>query len=57
MELILSNGKDYMTLHEKGVDFISSPFSCKAVDILEQVGVKKYKIGSGEINNFLMLEK
>ena len=42
---------------DKGVDFISSPFSCKAVDILEQVGVKKYKIGSGEINNYLMLEK
>ena len=42
---------------EKGVEFISSPFSCAAVDLLESVGVKKYKIGSGEVSNWLMLEK
>ena len=41
----------------RGVEFISSPFSIAAVDLLEKVGVKRYKIGSGEINNFLMLEK
>ncbi len=28
-----------------------------AVDWLEEVGVKKYKIGSGEVSNYLMLEK
>jgi len=42
---------------EKGLEFISSPFSNMAVDLLEKVGIKKYKIGSGEVNNFLMLEK
>ncbi len=42
---------------EKGLEFISSPFSCEAVDLLEQLGVKKYKIGSGEVSNLLMLEK
>ena len=42
---------------EKGLEFISSPFSCAAVDLLEQLGVNKYKIGSGEVNNLLMLEK
>ncbi len=42
---------------EKGLEFISSPFSCAAVDLLESVEVKKYKIGSGEVNNHLMLEK
>lgn len=42
---------------EVGVEFISSPFSCAAVDLLEQVGVERYKIGSGEMTNFLMLEK
>lgn len=42
---------------EVGVEFMSSPFSCAAVDILEEVGVKRYKIGSGEVSNFLMLEK
>ena len=39
------------------IEFMSSPFSNMAVDWLEEVGVKKYKIGSGEVNNFLILEK
>jgi len=42
---------------EKGMEFICSPFSNAAVDALEQLGVSKYKIGSGEVNNFLLLEK
>lgn len=40
-----------------GVEFIASPFSNEAVDLLEKLGVKRYKIGSGEVNNFLLLEK
>lgn len=42
---------------EVGLDFICSPFSNLAVDWLEEIGVKKYKIGSGEVNNLLLLEK
>lgn len=42
---------------EVGVEFISSPFSCAAVDLLEEVGVQRYKIGSGEMTNYLMLAK
>lgn len=42
---------------EVGLDFICSPFSNLAVDWLEEIGVKYYKIGSGEVNNFLILEK
>lgn len=42
---------------EAAVEFISSPFSQAAVDLLEGLSVKRYKIGSGEINNFLLLEK
>ncbi len=42
---------------ESGVEFLASPFSNAAVDLLEGVGVKRYKIGSGEVNNFLLLEK
>ncbi len=42
---------------EAGLDFICSPFSNLAVDWLEEVGVQCYKIGSGEVNNFLILEK
>ncbi|WP_346883665.1 N-acetylneuraminate synthase family protein [uncultured Algibacter sp.] len=40
-----------------GLEFMSSPFSNVAVDILEEVGVKRYKIGSGEVTNFLLLER
>jgi N,N'-diacetyllegionaminate synthase len=42
---------------EVGLEFMSSPFSQEAVDLLERIGVKRYKIGSGEVTNFLMLEK
>jgi N,N'-diacetyllegionaminate synthase len=41
---------------EKGVEFISSPFSVEAVELLEKLNVKRYKIGSGELSNFLMLD-
>ena len=40
-----------------GLDFICSPFSNLAVDWLQEMGVEQYKIGSGEVNNFLLLEK
>ncbi len=42
---------------EKGMEFMASPFSLAAVDLLESLNVKRYKIGSGEVANFLMLEK
>jgi len=40
-----------------GLEFISSPFSIAAVELLENIGVKRYKIGSGEVANLLLLEK
>lgn len=39
------------------IEFISSPFSNKAVELLEKLNVQRYKIGSGEVNNFLMIDK
>jgi len=39
------------------LEFMSSPFSQAAVDLLEELGISRYKIGSGEVTNFLMLEK
>ncbi|MDO5970559.1 N-acetylneuraminate synthase family protein [Flavivirga aquimarina] len=42
---------------EKGVEFISSPFSNAAVDLLEKLDVKCFKVGSGEVTNFLLLER
>ncbi|AEF99588.1 N-acetylneuraminate synthase family protein [Methylomonas methanica] len=41
---------------EVGLEFLVSPFSVAAVRMLESLGVKRYKIGSGEVRNYLMLE-
>jgi sialic acid synthase SpsE len=38
------------------IEFISSPFSIAAVELLEQVGVHRYKIPSGEVTNLPMLD-
>ncbi len=42
---------------ENGIEFISTPFYLEAVDLLEEVGVKAYKIASGDITFFPLLEK
>lgn len=42
---------------EAGIEFMVSVFSNLAVDWAEEIGVKRYKIGSGEVNNLLLLEK
>lgn len=42
---------------EANIEFMASVFSNAAVDLAEEIGVKRYKIGSGEVNNFLLLEK
>jgi sialic acid synthase SpsE len=38
-------------------DFISSPFSLEAVDLLNEVGIKSFKIPSGEVTNLPLLER
>tara|TARA_B100000965_G_scaffold208510_1_gene174245 strand:- start:11957 stop:12982 length:1026 start_codon:yes stop_codon:yes gene_type:complete len=40
-----------------GVNFLCSPFSIEAIDILQDMNVDRFKIGSGEISNYLMLDK
>ncbi|TDP59218.1 N-acetylneuraminate synthase family protein [Flavobacterium dankookense] len=58
MEFTLEQWKEIKShCDEVGLDFICSPFSNLAVDWLEQIDVKQYKVGSGEVNNFLLLEK
>ena len=58
MEFTLEQWREIKThCDEVGLDFICSPFSNLAVDWLEEIGVKYYKIGSGEVNNLLLLEK
>ena len=43
--------------NDLGVEFMATPFSLTAVDLLERVGVERYKIGSGDASNLLLLEK
>ena len=42
---------------ERGLLFLSSPFSLEAVDLLERVGVPAWKVGSGEVANPALLDR
>ena len=42
---------------KKNIIFFSSPFSFKAVEILSSIGVNIWKIASGEVTNFPLIEK
>ncbi|MCR1849875.1 MAG: N-acetylneuraminate synthase [Paraclostridium sordellii] len=46
--------KEYV--ESKGMIFISTPFSRAAADRLERMDVKAYKIGSGECNNYPLID-
>lgn len=39
-----------------GLEFISSPFSIVAVELLERIGVKRWKIASGEVMNAPLID-
>ena len=39
------------------IDFLSSPFSIEAVNFLEKLNIKAYKIPSGELTNHPLLER
>ncbi len=60
MEECALNEKDETALKEhiesRGKIFISTPFSRAAADRLERMGVCAYKIGSGECNNYPLIE-
>lgn len=42
---------------ERGLSFLSSPFSIEALELLTRVGVAAWKVGSGETNNIPMLQR
>ena len=60
MEECALNEEDEVCLKEhvesRGKIFISTPFSRAAADRLERMGVCGYKIGSGECNNYPLIE-
>jgi N-acetylneuraminate synthase len=41
---------------EKGLVFLSSPFSTEAVDLLSRVGMTMWKVGSGEVSTLPLLD-
>ena len=42
---------------ERGLLFISSPFSIEATELLERVGVRVWKVASGELGNVPLLDR
>lgn len=42
---------------EKSIEFLSSPFSSEAVDLLDSIGIEAWKIASGEVSNIPLLKK
>ena len=60
MERCALSEEDEIKLKEyveaKGMIFLSTPFSRAAADRLERMGVCAYKIGSGECNNYPLIE-
>ena len=42
---------------ERGLFFLSSPFSVEAVELLDSIGMKQFKIPSGEVTNIPFLER
>jgi N,N'-diacetyllegionaminate synthase len=42
---------------ERGIVFLSSPFSVEAVDLLERIGMPLWKIASGETSNAMLLDR
>lgn len=41
---------------ERGLDFLSSPFSLEAVNLLQEIGIVGWKVGSGEVFSKYLLE-
>tara|TARA_B100000214_G_scaffold364641_1_gene331480 strand:- start:692 stop:1684 length:993 start_codon:yes stop_codon:yes gene_type:complete len=42
---------------KKGFEFMSTPSCLEAVDLLEKLNVNRYKVGSGDVDNLLLLKK
>lgn len=53
----LKEWKGLKSFAEKnGIEFMSSVFSLEALNLMEKVGLKRYKVPSGEITNLKLLE-
>ena len=52
---------DVLTLHDytlkKGLIFLSTPYDVPSVHLLEEINVPLYKVSSGDLDNFLLLNE
>ena len=46
----------YAHAHERGLEFIVSPFSVAAVELIAATGVDRWKVASGEVGNRMLLD-
>lgn len=55
------SAQDHVALRQRceqlGIDFLSSPFDEPSVDLLAEMGLKRFKVPSGELTNLPLLEK
>jgi len=57
LELLEADFKELVTYaQEKDILFLSSPFDKGSVDLLNELGIPAFKVGSGEITNFPLLK-
>ena len=57
MELTASQWSEVKSHCEAvGCEFLCTPFSLRAVNLLNEIGVTRYKVGSGDVSNRLLLE-
>lgn len=47
----------YEHARDKNLDFLSSPFSVEALEMLDRIGVSAWKFGAGEVFNNVLLDK
>ncbi len=58
LELDVASHKELMEYARlKGITFLSTPFDLESIDLLYELGVPLFKIGSGEITNYPYLKK
>ena len=54
------DAKDYKQLYsyclKKKIEFLSTPFDEQSADLLDQIGMRRFKIPSGEITNKLLIQ-
>ena len=60
LEKLSLSHEEHRTLKEKceelGIEFMSSPFDLDSATFLKELGVNRFKIGSGELTNFPLLK-